>query len=122
MFKNDQVLRVIYLEHNASGTGASENDRAPIESASFGPLDEGEVVTAANWHVEVEITGSTQVDVGDDVDPDGFIAAPALTVGDVAGAGALLNAKNAVAGTVELAVTGASTAGRAVIALIGYRV
>lgn len=121
MFSNEETLRVIYLEHGATGSGASENDAAPILTASFGPLDAKEVVQAANWHVETTITGSTAVDVGDDVDPNGFIAAPALTAGDVAGAGALLNVKNAVAGTVELAVTGTSTAGKAQIALIGYR-
>ena len=121
MFKKDEVLRVVYLEHGASGTGASEDDALPIESASLGPLDEGEVVTAANWHVETSITGSTQVDVGNDDDADGYIAAPALTAGNVAGAGAELLVPKAAAGTVELTVAGASTAGKAQIVLVGYR-
>ena len=122
MFKKDEVLRVIYFEHGASGSGASESDALPIASADLDSLDAGEVVVAADVHVLEAVTGSTQIDVGTSADADGYIAAPALTVGSVAGAGALLKDYNESASQVSLTVAGASSAGKFVVALRGYRV
>lgn len=125
MFKNNEFVCVVHYAHDASGSGASGDDAKPIVSGAAFTVPEGVVVTDAHAIVDTAIAGATALTLGDGGDPDGYIAAAqfTLTAGVKVGAGALLNAQKYAAGdTVDLAVTGTSTAGVFQIVVRGYRV
>lgn len=124
-FRNNEFICTYYMEHGATGTGASPEDYAPIASGTMFNLPDGVVVTDAHAIVEVAVTGATALDVGDGSDADAFIAAASITLGTPAvypGAGASLDAvRYSSALDVDLTVTGTSTAGRVQVILRGYR-
>lgn len=125
-FKNDEFVCVVHMAHGASGSGASPEDALPIVSGPLFSVMEGVVITDAQLHVDVAVVGATALEIGDGVDPDGYITnanAVIGTIGVKVGSGALLNAKKYAAGdTVDVAVTGASSAGNMIAVLRGYRV
>ncbi len=126
MFKNNQFIHIVHMEHGATGSGTSPDDAKPIASDTMFEALEGVVITNAEVQIKVAVTGSTAVNVGDASDSDGYVAAANVTLGTPGGyigAGALLKKKlNLAAENILLAVTGASTAGKMVLILRGYRI
>lgn len=138
MFRNEKFQKVVYLEHGGAGDGSSEQAPLPIADGDLFAIPAGMVIEKAYLIVDTAVTGTTAIDVGDDDDPNGFVADGALTLGtpgmygwDVKAAGAYLrietagatdatdiyvvpNAKyySATGKEAKIDVTGASTAGK----------
>lgn len=125
-FRGDSFERVVYFGHDASGTGNSKDDRLPLVSkADAMQANPGEVIEAAQVVIEEALAGTTAVDVGDGVDPDGYVAAASVTVGAAgayAGAGALLPDYAPAAKDLAVAFAGASSAGKMAVMVRGYRI
>lgn len=74
MFRNDERFqKVIYLEYGGTGSGDSEQSPLPFVSADLWSIPAGCVIEKAYLIVDTAITGTTNLDVGDDDDADGFI-------------------------------------------------
>lgn len=139
-FAGEKFRVVRYYAHGGSGdnSGLSENNAATIVDGDVMAIPAGTVIEKVYVIVDTAITGTTNLDVGDDDDADGFVDGSAsVTLGtpgmygwDVKNAGAYLriqtagatdaadiyvvpNAKyySAAGKEVKLDVTGASTAG-----------
>ena len=86
---------------------------------------EGCVVEKAAVHVLDTVVGPSDLDVGDAVDPDGFVANASLSA-DTLGAGAYIagpGKRYSAEAAVSLAVNGpAATAGLLAVVLTGYRI
>lgn len=127
-FKREGYLKVKYYAHGGSGKGESAADPAAPTDKDIMAIEPGMVVEGVDVLVTTSITGITQLDVGDDDDQNGFVAAATLTAGNpVVGAGAYLasGAKKyygASGKEVKLDVTGTSSAGAFVVMVKGYRV
>lgn len=127
-FKNEEFLKVKYYAYGATGSGASASDAAAVSDSDVMKLEAGMVVENVDVLVTTSITGATQLDVGDDDDQNGFVAAATLTAGaPVVGAGAYLTggAKkyySAAGKEVKVDVTGTATAGAFVVKVKGYKV
>ena len=126
MFKNNQFIHIVYMEHNATGSGMSPDDAKPIATGIMHEVLEGVVITNAEVQIKVAVTGSTAVKVGDASDDDGYVTSANVTLATpngYVGTGVLLKKKlNLAAEDILLAVTGVSTAGKMVLILRGYRI
>lgn len=147
MFAGEKFRKVVWVEHGGTGSGESESNPLPMEDGDLWAIPAGTVIENVYAVVKVAVTGTTDFDVGDDDDPDGFIDGSAsLTLGTpgmysydakVAGdylrvetAGAIEagdiyvvpNAKyySAAGKEVKLDVTGTSTAGQFAVVIEGY--
>lgn len=127
-FKNEEFLKVKYYAYGASGSGASAADPASPVDGDIMAIESGMVVEGVDVIVTTSITGATQLDVGDDDDQNGFVAAATLTAGQpVVGAGAYLasGAKkyySADGKEVKLDMTGTVSAGAFIVKVKGYKV
>lgn len=127
-FKNEELLKVKYYAFGGVGNGASASDPAAIADSDVMAIEAGSVIEGVDVIVTTSITGSTQLDVGDDDDADGFVAAATLTAGQpVVGAGAYLAAGakkyySADGKEVKVDMTGAATAGAFIVKVKGYKV
>lgn len=127
-FSNEEFLKIKYFAFGATGTGASPADPASPVDGDIMAIEPGMVIENVDVIVSTTITGSTQLDVGDDDDQNGFVAAATLTAGaPVVGAGAYLTggAKKYYASAgkeVKLDMTGAATAGVFLVKVKGYMV
>lgn len=127
-FKNEEFLKVKYYAYGASGSGASAADPASPVDGDIMAIESGMVVEGVDVIVTTSITGATQLDVGDDDDQNGFVAAATLTAGQpVVGAGAYLasGAKkyySADGKEVKLDMTGTVSAGAFIVKVRGYKV
>lgn len=127
-FKNEEFLKVKYYAFGGTGAGASAADPASPVDGDVMALEAGMVVEGVDVLVTTSITGATQLDVGDDDDQNGFVAAATLTAGQpVVGAGAYLTggAKkyySADGKELKLDMTGAVTAGAFCVKVKGYKV
>jgi len=123
-FIGENIVDIVYFEHAATGTGNSPDDRLPIVSITdFMENMAGDVNKQFDVVIEVAVTGSTALDVGDPVDPNGYVEAADITLATPAvypGTGALLPDRPGVQ-DIELLVTGTSTAGKFHIVRRGYR-
>lgn len=147
--KENGFRHVVYLEHGGSGSGDHADSPLPLSDADLFAIPAGVVVENVYLLIDTAITGTTNLDVGDDDDPDGFIdGSLSVTLGtpemysyDAKNAGAYLrietagatdaadiyvvpNAKyySASGKEVKLDVTGSSTAGKARVVIEGYYV
>lgn len=127
-FKNEPFLKCVYVAHGGSGSGASAADPMGMTDRDLMAIESGMVIEQVDVCITTAVAGATQIDVGDDDDPNGFVAAATLTDGAVsAGAGAYLTggAKKlyeAAGKEVKLDVTGSSSAGAFVVVIKGYKV
>lgn len=127
-FLNEEFLKVKYYAFGGSGAGASAADPASPVDSDVMAIEAGMVIEGVDVLVTTAITGTTQLDVGDDDDQNGFVAAATLTDGAVSvGAGAYLasGAKKlyeASGKEVKLDITTAMTAGAFVVKVKGYKV
>lgn len=127
-FKNEEFLKVKYYAYGASGSGASAADPASPVDGDIMAIESGMVIEDVHVIVTTSITGATQLDVGDDDDQNGFVAAATLTAGQpVVGAGAYLasGAKkyySADGKEVKLDMTGTVSAGAFIVKVKGYKV
>lgn len=126
MFKNNEFMCVVHYAHDGGGSGASADDAKSIASGVMFNVPEGVVVTDAHVNVSTVVAGTTAIEVGDGTDADGYVTSANVTLGTVGlyvGSGALLNAKIYTAGdTIDLAATGASSAGAFEVVVRGYRI
>jgi hypothetical protein len=145
----ERFRKVFYLAHGGSGdnSGIDENNALPLTDADLMSIPAGTIIDKVYMFVDTAITGTTNFDVGDDDDADGFIDGSAsVTLGtagmygwDAKNAGAYLRIETAGATDaadiyvvpngkyysatgkeVKLDVTGASTAGAARVVVEGY--
>lgn len=130
-FLKEKFEKVVYFAHGATGTGASAADPKPIVDSDVMAIEAGMVIQDVLLVVTTAVTGSTQLDVGDDDDQNGFLAAATLTANACSsGAGAYLDSSGAdlakyyaAAGKeVKLDVTGSSTAGAFAVIVAGYKI
>lgn len=143
-----RFVKTFWFEHGATGSGESESNPLPIATnATLWDIPAGTVIDKVYTVITTAVGGTTDYDVGDDDNADGFIDGSAsLTIGtpgmygwDAKVAGAYLrvetagatdagdiyvvpNAKYyAAAGKeVKIAVTGSSNAGKFAVIVEGY--
>lgn len=126
-FKNEEFVHIKYYAFGGSGSGVSAADPASPVDSDVMVIDDGMVIENVDVLVTTTITGATQLDVGDDDDADGFVAAATLTAGNpVVGAGAYLAAGakkyySAAGKEVKLDMTGTVTAGAFLVKVKGYK-
>lgn len=147
-FQKEKFTKVIYLAYG--GTGDGNNPAAPKSlnaDSDLWAIPANVVIEKVYLVIDTAITGTTNLDVGDDDDADGFIdSSLSVTLGtegmygwDVKNAGAYLrvqtagatdaadiyvvpNAKyySATGKEVKLDITGTNTAGKARVVIEGY--
>jgi hypothetical protein len=142
--------KIVYFEHGGKGAGSGNDagNAKAIVDADVMAIEAGTVIEKAFVVIDTAITGTTNLDVGDDDDADGFVdGSLSVTLGtagmygwDVKNAGAYLrvqtagatdaadiyvvpNAKfySAAGKEVKLDVTTASTAGKFRVIVEGYK-
>jgi hypothetical protein len=129
-FKKEAFQKVVYFSHDGSGAGGSPDDALAIVDGSVMDIDAGMVIEEVLLVVTEAVTGATQLDLGDGTDPDGFVAAATLTLDAVTrsngayldNSGAGLAKYYAAADTLDLDVTGSSTAGKFAVVVSGYKI
>lgn len=138
---NEKFMKAFYFAHGGSGnnSGLSENNAKTIADQDIMTIDPGTVIEKVYVIVDTAITGTTDIDIGDDDDADGYVdGSLSVTVGtpgmygwNVKTSGAYLrvqtagatdagdiyvvpNAKyySAAGKEIKLDATGASTAGK----------
>lgn len=125
MFRNSEFELLAYLDFagKASGSGDSLEDPKQLvegENDLKSQLEEGCVVTEAYVHVLEEVTGSTQLDLGDASDSDAYIATAALNADSKSAD--TLNVRYEALAQPRLTVTGAPTAGKLAVVIKGHRI
>lgn len=73
MFKNQPFQKIIYLKHGGTGTGNTSDSPLPIADGDLWAIPAGTLITNVYAIVDVAITGTTDIDVGDDDSGNGFI-------------------------------------------------
>ena len=128
-FKKEYFSKVVYYAFGGIGSGGSAADPKPIVDGDVMAIEAGMVITSVDVAVSTAITGSTAIDIGDDDDQNGFVAAATLTAGALSSSnGAYLSANSLhkyypVAGKeVKLDNTTANTAGAFAVCIEGYKV
>lgn len=74
-----QVVK--YYAFGGTGSGDNQNDPAPLVDADVMAIDAGTVIEKAYVIVDVAVTGTTVLEVGDDDDADGFVPNASVTLG-----------------------------------------
>lgn len=73
MWKNEKFQKVFYLAHGGTGNGLTAESPLPILTGDLMAILPGMVLEKVCAVVDVAITGSTNIDVGDDDDADGYV-------------------------------------------------
>jgi hypothetical protein len=149
-FAGEPFQKVFYLNTTAKGSGSGANlaNAKAFADADLMSIEAGTVITKVFVIVDTAITGTTNLDVGDDDDADGFVdgslsvtlGTPGMYGWNAKVAGAYLrvetagatdaadvyvvpNAKyySAAGKEVKLDVTGTNTAGAARVIVEGYK-
>lgn len=127
-FKGEQFSDVKYFAFGGTGNGMSVNDPLPISDQDIFSIPAGMVITNVSVLVSTALTGTTVLDIGDDDDQNGFVAAATLTAGAVtASNGAYLSGDLekgylATGKEIKLDNTTANTAGAFSVAVRGYKI
>lgn len=82
-FKGEKFKHVHYFKHGGSGdsSGSSEDNAAPMVTKDLFTIPDYVLIEKAYVLVDVAITGTTAIDVGDDDDADGYVPAASITLG-----------------------------------------
>lgn len=80
-FAGDRFCKTFYFAHGGTGSGNSPANPAAIDDKDLCSLDAGVVIEKVAVIVDVAVTGTTVVDVGDDDDADGFVPNASITLG-----------------------------------------
>lgn len=150
-WKNEKFVKVAYYEHGGKGSGSgldADNAHSIAADHDIMAIEAGMVIEKVYMLLDVAVTGTTNFDVGDDDDADGFLdsslsvtlATPGMYGWDAKFAGAYLriqtagatdaadiyvvpNAKYYAAAGKEIKVdlTTASTAGKLRIVIEGMK-
>lgn len=72
-YTGQKFQKVIYLAYGGTGDGSHENAALPFVDADLFSIPAGCVIERVYAIVDVAITGTTVLEVGDDDDADGFI-------------------------------------------------
>ena len=130
-FKNDQFMILKYFAPGGEGLGSSPTDPLPLVSGAVNvaTLEAGMVVEEAAVVVTTAVVGITEINLGDDDDPDGFVSSGSITYatpGGYDGDGAYvtggLHKYYAAAKTLKLTSVGAIATGAVVAVVKGYKV
>ena len=129
MFLKEKFIKCVYFGQG-SGSGASAADPKAIGDVEIMPIEAGTVIESVKLMVTTALAGTTQLDVGDDDDPNGFIAAATLTDGAITNSnGAYLQSADyklnkfyEAAKTMSLDNTTANTGGAFVVVVQGFKV
>lgn len=138
-FKGESFKRVIYVKGTATGgSGRSYDSPKPFVDGDLWDIPAGVLIEKVYVIIDTAITGTTNFDVGDDDDADGFIdGSLSVTLGSTGmygwssesggvylkeGSGNAPDAKfySASGKEVKLDVTGTNTAGRARVVVEGF--
>ena len=147
-FEKEKFQKIIYLAYGGTGNGLNPADPKSLNADSdLWAIPANTVIEKVYVVVDTAITGTTNLDVGDDDDADGFVdGSLSITLGtagmygwDVKNAGAYLrvqtagatdaadiyvvpNAKfySATGKEVKLDISGTNTAGKARVVIEGY--
>lgn len=74
-FKNEKFRNVFYFEHGGKGnqSGMSVENAKPIVDTDIMSIQPGMVVEKVYVLIDTALTGTSNLDVGDDDDADGFV-------------------------------------------------
>lgn len=150
LFRREPFRKVVHLSGVATGgSGASYDSPLPFSSGDLWAIPADCIIERVYMVIDTAITGSTNLDVGDDDDADGFIdSSLSVTLGtagmygwDAKNAGAYLRIQTAGATDaadiyvvpsakyyaasgkeVKLAASGTNTAGAARVVIEGYMI
>jgi hypothetical protein len=144
---NERFVKVVYVKHGGTGDGTHSGSPLPMVDGDLWAIPAGTLLQRVYCILDTAITGTTNFDVGDDDDADGFIdgslsitlATPGLYSYDSKLAGAYLRVQTAgatdagdiyvvptgkfysAAGKeVKLDVTGTSSAGKIRVVIEGF--
>lgn len=126
-FKGEAFSKVVYAAVGGTGKGASAADPLPLVDGDLFVIEAGMLITNVSVVVTTAITVATQMDIGDDDDQNGFVAAATLTANAAsANSGAYLASGAqkyyAAAGKeVKLDMTGTAGAGAICVVISGYK-
>lgn len=74
LFKGEKFIKEIFLSGTATGgSGASADSPLPFVDGDLWAIPAGTVIEKCYLIVDVAITGTTNLDIGDDDDADGFV-------------------------------------------------
>jgi hypothetical protein len=147
-FEKQKFTKIIYLAYGGTGAGNNPADPKSLNADSdLWAIPANTIIERVYCLIDVAVTGTTNMDVGDDDDADGFLdsslsvtlGTPAMYGWDVKNAGAYLrvqtagvtdpadiyvvpNAKfySATGKEVKLDITGTNTAGKVRVVIEGY--
>ena len=147
--RKDVFTKVIYFEHGSKGssTGTSPDNAIGLIDNYLWEIPADTVIEKVYVVIDTAVAGSTDLDVGDDDDADGFVdGSSSVTIGtaglygyDAGNAGQYLMVDKGVIGgtgnfrsakpkyysaagkTMKATVTGTSSAGKGKIVVEGYR-
>ena len=75
-----EFLEIFYFAFGGTGSGNSSGNPAPLVTKDLMDIPPGLLVRDVWVIVDVAVTGTTAVDIGDDDDPDGFVPAASITL------------------------------------------
>lgn len=105
-FVEESFQEVFYYEHGGKGDGSgssADNAKAIAADHDLMAIEAGTLIEKVYMILDTAITGTTQIDIGDDDDPDGFLdsslsvtlATPAMYGNNAKVAGAYLRVETA---------------------------
>lgn len=130
-FIGEKFCKVVYCAHAGTGDGSSASNPKALESGDLFAIPAGTLITDVAVVVTTAVTGSTQIDIGDDDGATSFVSAATLTVNAVTlndaayliNSGQNLGKYYASAGKeVKIAVTGSSQAGAVAVVIQGVKI
>lgn len=139
-FQGEAFRQVFYFKQGGHGSmsGLSNGNAKPIAATNLMAIEPGTVISKVYMVLDVAVTGSTALNLGDDDSSNGFLPTASLTLATPAmygwssndegsylqkGTGLAPNAKLYTLSTksVKLAVTGTATAGQFRVVVEGYK-
>lgn len=130
-FTGERFVVEFHFAHGGTGDGKSEDNPAAIEDQDIMAIPAGTMIEAVDLYIETGITGTTDIDIGDDDQSDDFLDGSADVSDFTAasynvGAGAYLTSGakkfySAAGKEVKMDASGASTAGKGRVLIFGYR-
>lgn len=73
LISNEKFRRIFYVEYGGTGDGQSNDAPLPFVTADLMSIPAGTVIEKVYTIVDTAITGTTNLDIGDDDDADGYV-------------------------------------------------
>lgn len=127
-FSQKDFVQVVYFAFGGTGLGVGPGQGLPISDEDLYAIPAKTCITNVEVVVTTSLTGTTQLDIGDDDDQNGFVVAATLTAGaDSNGLGAYMYSSGmlhkcytASGKEVKLDNTTANTAGAGFVVIRGF--